>query len=621
MFATPYQVRTRRRPRDSSRRSSTISEDDILQDARPAVGLRLRGPQGRPDDRRAGANARPRRDRDAAGEPARLPGGQARRPGDRHGRRRRPGADRARGRRGRRPAAAPTASARWCVDGLGKEIERNTITGAAARARHAAHARRRHPGADREVLAASARPTSRRARPRSSWTRATREILAMANWPTVDPSDPAGATRRTLQNMATGLHLRARLDLQGVHRRRGAPGAAGHARAPRSTCRPRSRWPTGRSRSRAARAETPHGRPDPRPVLERRRGDDRPRARRPATSTTGSASSASASRPGSTSRARSRASCRRRREFSGSTMGNLPIGQGLSVTPMQMAAAYSAIADGGILRAPQLVLDEDGHRVAEPNGHRVISSKSAAQIRTDARGRARARRHRLRGQRARLHARRQDGNRPGGRDGTYSETKFVASFVGFAPAQDPKLLVAIMVDEPSQGELLRRHRRGPGVRRDREVRPALPGDSAGPGNQPLVLPAEDTIAFGGTIAASLRHRPWHCRQQSLRPLPCQPPTALASRDRAPAGSTDDHTIAVMKLRELILGMDFAGVEGDEDTDVASLAYDSRRVAPGALFFCVRGQRPTATTSLPTAVERGRRGAGRRAPPRARPFPR
>ena len=39
-------------------------------------------------------------------------------------------------------------------------------------------------------------------------------------------------------------------------------------------------------------------------------------------------------------------------------MGNLPIGQGLSVTPMQMAAAYSAIANGGILRAPRLVLDE-----------------------------------------------------------------------------------------------------------------------------------------------------------------------------------------------------------------------------------------------------------------------
>ena len=45
-------------------------------------------------------------------------------------------------------------------------------------------------------------------------------------------------------------------------------------------------------------------------------------------------------------------------EFSGSTIGNLPIGQGLSVTPMQMAAAYAAIANGGILRPPRLILEE-----------------------------------------------------------------------------------------------------------------------------------------------------------------------------------------------------------------------------------------------------------------------
>ena len=37
-------------------------------------------------------------------------------------------------------------------------------------------------------------------------------------------------------------------------------------------------------------------------------------------------------------------------------------------------------------------------------------------------------------------------------NGDYSETKFVASFIGFAPAQDPRLLVAVIVDEP-QGEL------------------------------------------------------------------------------------------------------------------------------------------------------------------------
>ena len=37
-------------------------------------------------------------------------------------------------------------------------------------------------------------------------------------------------------------------------------------------------------------------------------------------------------------------------------------------------------------------------------------------------------------------------------DGGYSETKFVASFIGFAPAQDPKLLAAVIVNQP-QGEI------------------------------------------------------------------------------------------------------------------------------------------------------------------------
>ena len=132
-------------------------------------------------------------------------------------------------------------------------------------------------------------------------------------------------------------------------------------------------------------------------------------------------------------------------------MGNLPIGQGLSVTPMQMAAAYSAIADGGILRAPQLVLDEDGHRVVEPKGHRIISSKSAAQIRTMLEGvlapggtasEVSVPGYTLAGK---------TGTAQVAENGTYSETKFVASFVGFAPAQDPKLLVAIVVNQPSQG--------------------------------------------------------------------------------------------------------------------------------------------------------------------------
>jgi cell division protein FtsI (penicillin-binding protein 3) len=135
-------------------------------------------------------------------------------------------------------------------------------------------------------------------------------------------------------------------------------------------------------------------------------------------------------------------------EFSGSTMGNLPIGQGLSVTPMQMAAAYSAIANGGILRTPQLVLDEDGHHVPEPNGHRVISTKASSELRTMLEGvlapggtasEVSVPCYTLAGK---------TGTAQVAENGTYSETDYVASFVGFAPAQDPKLLVAVVVNKP-----------------------------------------------------------------------------------------------------------------------------------------------------------------------------
>ena len=102
-------------------------------------------------------------------------------------------------------------------------------------------------------------------------------------------------------------------------------------------------------------------------------------------------------------------------EYSGSTMGNLPIGQGLSVTPMQMAAAYSAIADDGVLHAPRLVLAEDGQRIDEDAGKRVISSKDAAEIRTMLEGVRRCGWHGRGGQRPGLHARRQDRHRAEGR--------------------------------------------------------------------------------------------------------------------------------------------------------------------------------------------------------------
>jgi cell division protein FtsI (penicillin-binding protein 3)/stage V sporulation protein D (sporulation-specific penicillin-binding protein) len=135
-------------------------------------------------------------------------------------------------------------------------------------------------------------------------------------------------------------------------------------------------------------------------------------------------------------------------DYSGSTMGNLPIGQGLSVTPMQMAAAYSAIAGDGKLRTPQLIAEADGAEVAPDAGEQVISAENAAKLREMLEGvlapggtasEVSVPGYTLAGK---------TGTAQKVVDGVYSETDFVASFVGFAPAENPELLVAVVVDSP-----------------------------------------------------------------------------------------------------------------------------------------------------------------------------
>ncbi len=135
-------------------------------------------------------------------------------------------------------------------------------------------------------------------------------------------------------------------------------------------------------------------------------------------------------------------------DYSGSTMGNLPIGQGLSVTPMQMAAAYSAIAGDGILRTPQLISEADGVEVAPDPGEQVISPENAAKLREMLEGvlapggtaaEVEVPGYTLAGK---------TGTAQKVVDGVYSDTDYVASFVGFAPAEQPELLVAVVVDSP-----------------------------------------------------------------------------------------------------------------------------------------------------------------------------
>ena len=136
------------------------------------------------------------------------------------------------------------------------------------------------------------------------------------------------------------------------------------------------------------------------------------------------------------------------------SIGSVPIGQEVGATPVQMAAAYAAVANDGVRVAPHLVRevrDAEGRTVAraQPESRRVVSAETARTLRgmmemVTLKGTAKA---------ARL-----EGYRAAGKTGTaqkidpqtraYSKTKYVASFVGFAPVENPAAVVIVVVDEP-----------------------------------------------------------------------------------------------------------------------------------------------------------------------------
>ena len=140
------------------------------------------------------------------------------------------------------------------------------------------------------------------------------------------------------------------------------------------------------------------------------------------------------------------------KNYSGTTMYNLPFGQGESVTPMQMAAAYSAIANGGVLRAPHIVQSIGGKPVPQSQGERILSPQVAAEVRQMLVG--------VYGEGGTASGAGIPGYEMAGKTGTaqiavngkYSTTQFVASFVGMVPANNPKLLGMVVVDQP-QGSI------------------------------------------------------------------------------------------------------------------------------------------------------------------------
>ena len=137
-------------------------------------------------------------------------------------------------------------------------------------------------------------------------------------------------------------------------------------------------------------------------------------------------------------------------KWSGSTIGNVPIGQGIAVTPIQLAAAYAAIANGGVWRQPHLVERIGGstpHTVAR---RRIVSTKLDAVLKTMLTGVVDE--HGGTGSAAQI-----PGYTVAGKTGTaqkpgpngYTTGKYVASFVGMVPVAHPRLVVLVTVDEPT----------------------------------------------------------------------------------------------------------------------------------------------------------------------------
>jgi cell division protein FtsI (penicillin-binding protein 3) len=151
-----------------------------------------------------------------------------------------------------------------------------------------------------------------------------------------------------------------------------------------------------------------------------------------------------------------------RSQWSGSTFANLPIGQGLSMTVLQMAGMYQAIANDGLRVPPRIVSAEiapDGTRTdtPRPGGIRVISPQSAHTVRDM----LRAVMQNESGQRGTGLEAALDGYQIAGKTGTaqqvnpacgcYSNSNYWITFAGILPADAPRFVVGIMLDDPAVG--------------------------------------------------------------------------------------------------------------------------------------------------------------------------
>jgi cell division protein FtsI/penicillin-binding protein 2 len=134
--------------------------------------------------------------------------------------------------------------------------------------------------------------------------------------------------------------------------------------------------------------------------------------------------------------------------WSGSTIGNVPIGQGISVTAIQLASVYGAIANGGLWIQPHLVDHIQGVPIPAPKTRRILPGSIDHELLSMLKG--------VVSDTGTGEAAAIPGYSVAGKTGTaqkpgphgYIPGAYVATFIGMVPARNPRVVVLVTVDEP-----------------------------------------------------------------------------------------------------------------------------------------------------------------------------
>jgi cell division protein FtsI (penicillin-binding protein 3) len=268
--------------------------------------------------------------------------------------------------------------------------------------------------------------------------------------------------------------------------------------------------------------------------------------------------------------------------WSGLSIGAISFGQEVGVTSLQILTAINTIANGGYRVRPSIVdriIDEKGDlvRVRAPEKTRIVRSETAAVIRNAFEGVV------LRGT-GRMAA--LEGYRAAGKTGTaqkivngrYSNTKYMTSFIGFAPMPNPRLTILVQIDEP-KGAIYGGDVSAPVFQKIAQQALLL---LHVPPDKSLPLPK-----FNPALAASV------AEDYLPNATPVAPITALNTGDEG--AKTDDETILVRVVTNSVVVPDFHGLPKRKALDrCLELGIQMQAMGSGVAIFQV----PPAGTRIP-----------------------